>query len=113
MPSTHILLRSILVVIPLLVPAHVGAAGGSRADFVAACDNGHRYPIEARAVSDQGDLVTGYLVTGHRRSAHLRLVPMGIGYRYAAHGLWLDGLRSDAELHLGKSRAVSCTVTSG
>jgi hypothetical protein len=112
MPSTHILLRSILVVIPLLAPACADAAGGSP-DFVAACDNGRRYPIEARAVSDQGDLVTGYLVTGHRRSAHLRLVPMGIGYRYAARGLWLDGLRSEAVLHLGKSRAVSCTVTSG
>ena len=112
MPSTP-LPRSILLAIPLLMPAWADAAEVTRRDFVAACDNGRSYPIAARAVSDQGDLVTGYLVTGHRRAVHVRLVPMGNGYRYAGRGLWLDGLRSDAELHLGKSRAVSCTVTSG
>ena len=113
MPATRIPLRPSLVAISLLVPALTGAAAAPRSDFVAACDNGRSYPIEARAVSDQGDLVTGYLVTGHRRAAHIRLVPMGVGYRYAARGLWLDGLRSDAALHFGTSHAVACTVTSG
>src|SRR5262244_451472 len=42
----------------------LGSLGGAYAhelpaDFVLACDNGHHYPIRARAVSVTGDLVTG------------------------------------------------------
>jgi hypothetical protein len=88
-------------------------AGASRSEFVATCENGHSYPIRARAVSDDGDLVTGDLLIGRRRAAAIRLIPMGVGYRYAAKGLWLDGWRSDAELYFGKHRSVACTVVSG
>jgi hypothetical protein len=88
-------------------------AGASRSEFVATCENGHSYPIRARAVSDDGDLVTGDLLIGRRHAAAIRLIPMGVGYRYAAKGLWLDGWRSDAELYLSKHRSVACTVVPG
>jgi hypothetical protein len=49
---------------------------------------------------------------GHH-AAHIRLMPLGFGYRYAATGLWLDGWRSDADLNFGKRRQVACTVALG
>jgi hypothetical protein len=62
-------------------------------------------------VSSDGDLVTGYLVvTGHNRGVHVRLVPMGVGYRYAGPGIWFDGLRNEAVLNWGQRNQVSCTV---
>ena len=84
-----------------------------QADFVASCENGRTYPIRARAVTVDGDLVTGYLYTGHHRGTHIRLVPMGAGYRYIARGVWLDGWRSDAELNFGTHKSLACTVTRG
>ncbi len=80
-------------------------------DLWLACDNGRNYPIRAAVISEQGDLVTGYLVTGKRRGIHLRLIPMGDGYRYAGPGIWFDGLRGDAVLYWGRSTAVNCTVS--
>jgi hypothetical protein len=94
----------------LLSPA---LASAFPADFVASCENGRTYPIRARAVTVDGDLVTGYLYTGHHRGAHIRLVPMGAGYRYITRGIWLDGWRSDAELNFGPHRELACTVTRG
>jgi hypothetical protein len=51
---------------------------------------------------------------GESRSVYdcgrIRLVPVGFGYRYAARGLWLDGWRSDADLHFGKQQPIACTV---
>jgi hypothetical protein len=88
-------------------------AGASRSEFVATCENGHRYPIRAKAISDSGELVTGDLLIGPRHTTAIRLIPMGVGYRYAAKGLWLDGWRSDAELYFGKYRSVACTVVPG
>jgi hypothetical protein len=88
-------------------------AGTYRVNFVASCENGHSYPVRARAISDQGELVTGDLLTGRHGAAHIRLVPVGFGYRYAARGLWLDGWRSDADLHFGKSQPITCTVALG
>jgi hypothetical protein len=82
-------------------------------DFVLSCENGRTYPIQARAVTVDGDLVTGYVRTRHHRGAHIRLVPMGAGYRYIARGVWLDGWRSDAELNLGPHKPLACTVTRG
>ena len=87
-------------------------AGTYRANFVATCENGHSYPVRAKAVSDQGELVTGDLLTGRHGATHIRLVPVGFGYRYAARGLWLDGWRSDADLHFGKQQPIACTVAS-
>jgi hypothetical protein len=97
----------------VLLAAPQAFAGASRSEFVATCENGHSYPIRARAVSDDGDLVTGDLLIGRRHAAATRLIPMGVGYRYAAKGLWLDGWRSDADLYFGKRREVACTVVSG
>jgi hypothetical protein len=42
---------------------------------------------------------------------HVRLIPMGDGYRYAGRGVWLDGIRGDATLHFGQHRAVDCLVS--
>jgi hypothetical protein len=97
----------------VLLAAPQAFAGAHRPDFVAACENGHSYPIRAIAVSDQGELVTGDLFTGRHRAAHIRLIPVGFGYRYAASGLWLDGWRSDADLNFGKHRSIAYTVVSG
>ena len=84
------------------------AASASGAQLVLNCDNGKSYPIRARAVSDAGELVTGYLYTAPRRASHFRLIPMGTGYRYAGVGFWFDGVRGEAVLELGKS--TNCTV---
>ena len=76
-----------------------------------ACENGQNYPIHPIAASRERDLVSGYLIsTGHGRGVHARLVPMGVGYRYAGPGIWFDGLRGEAVLNWGKSNAVPCTV---
>jgi hypothetical protein len=87
------------------------AAGAPGTSLVLNCDNGKSYPIRPRAVSDAGELVTGYLYTSPKRAAHFRLVPMGSGYRYAGSGFWFDGVRGEAVLELGKS--ANCTVEQG
>ena len=74
------------------------------------CDNGGTYPIRAKAVTSDGDLVTGYIVLPRRQAIYIRLVPMEQGYRYAGRGGWLDGVRRVAELHGGKNRSMACTV---
>ena len=67
------------------------------------CENGRDYPLHPLAVSREYDLVTGYLLkTGHGRGVHMRLIPMGSGYRYAGPGVWFDGLRGDAVLNWGR-----------
>lgn len=86
-----------------------GQAGAHEPGFVLSCENGRAYPIHARAVTIDGDLVTGTISTGRGR-AHIRLIPMGAGYRYAAHGLWVDGWRTEASLNFGPSKAIACTV---
>jgi hypothetical protein len=95
--------------------ADVGAAGGP-APIAAqrmwlACENGRDYPLRPLAVSREGDLVTGYLLmTGHGRGVHVRLIPMGSGYRYAGPGVWFDGMRQQAVLNWGRPDEVPCTV---
>jgi hypothetical protein len=88
-------------------PANAGFAG----NLSLACSNGHTYALSPRAVAVDGDLVTGYLRLSPRRSVHVRLIPMGDGYRYAGRGIWLDGIRGDATLHFGKHRSVDCQVS--
>jgi hypothetical protein len=97
----------------ILLASSQAFAGPYRPDFVANCDNGRSYPVRARAVSDAGELVTGDLLIGRRGAAHIRLMPVGFGYRYAAAGFWLDGGRSDADLHFGERRSVACTIVRG
>lgn len=98
-----------LIASPSLGGAQAAPIGGA---FSLACANGHHYALQARAVSPAGELVTGYLYTRPRRAVHVRLIPMGNGYRYAGRGVWLDGIRSTAVLNLGKHYAVACTVQS-
>jgi hypothetical protein len=76
------------------------------------CDNGRTYPIRPRAVSDAGELVTGYIFTAPRKSHPFRLVPMGSGYRYAGAGFWFDGVRGEATLTVS-DRETACTVDYG
>ena len=76
-----------------------------------ACENGRNYPLHPLAVSREADLVTGYLlVTGRGRGVHMRLIPMGSGYRYAGPGVWFDGMRQQAVLNWGRPDEVPCTV---
>jgi len=103
---TLILLGGLATVIS---PAATTSAAAGPA-FALSCENGRTYPIHARAVSDAGDLVTGYIITGRGHRHHIRLMPMGVGYRYAAPGLWLDGWRGEAELNVGKRHAMACSV---
>ena len=79
------------------------------AQLVLSCDNGRTYPIRPRAVSDQGELVTGYIETAPRKLHHFRLFPMGTGYRYGGAGFWFDGLRGEATLFVDR-RETACTV---
>lgn len=80
-------------------------------DFVLTCENGHAYPFCPRAISDLGDVVTGTLSLSPRHAQHMRLIPMGIGYRYAGKGIWFDGFRNDALLTFQNGRSLACTVT--
>jgi hypothetical protein len=77
------------------------------------CENGGRYAVRPIAVSEEGDLVTGQLVIGRNQGIHVRLMPMGGGYRYAGRGVWFDGWRENVYLYRSKYRAIACTVVGG
>ena len=83
---------------------------GTCTEIVFTCENGHQYPLCPRAVSVEGEVVTASLLTGHSGGVHVRLVPMGVGYRYAGHGIWLDGFRENALLNFGKHHQVACAI---
>jgi len=85
------------------------SAVGSCSEIVFTCENGRAYPLCPIAVSVAGEVVTASLYTG-RHAAHVRLIPMGIGYRYAGRGIWLDGFRENALLNFGKHIQVACTI---
>lgn len=85
-------------------------AGGTCAGLTLSCENGRSYPLCPIAVSIEGEIVTGRLGLGAGRGVHVRLVPMGAGYRYIGRNVWFDGIRSDAVLYLGQRHAVACTV---
>ena len=85
-----------------------GPVGGC-SEIVFVCENGQQYPLCPIAVSVVGEVVTASLFTG-RHAAHVRLVPMGVGYRYAGRGIWLDGFRENALLNFGKHSQVACTI---
>jgi hypothetical protein len=110
---TGLLTRAAGAAFMLALVGSFGSIAHAAPDYVATCENGRSYPIRARAVTVDGDLVTGYLYTGRHRGAHIRLVPMGAGYRYITRGVWLDGWREDAELNFGKHHPLACTVTHG
>jgi hypothetical protein len=85
-----------------------GPIGGC-SEIVFVCENGQQYPLCPIAVSVVGEVVTASLFTG-RHAAHVRLIPMGVGYRYAGRGIWLDGFRENALLNFGKHVQIACTV---
>lgn len=80
-------------------------------DIVFTCENGHHYSLCPIAVSVAGEIVTASLYAGSHGATHVRLVPMGIGYRYAGRGIWLDGFRENALLNFGKHSQIACTIT--
>ncbi|MBX9819767.1 hypothetical protein [Afipia birgiae] len=88
-----------------------GAGVGSCSEIVLVCENGRQYPICPIAVSVAGELVTASLYTAPHRATYVRLVPMGVGYRYAGKGIWFDGLRENALLNFGNRSSVACTVS--
>lgn len=83
---------------------------GNCSEIVFTCENGRQYPLCPIAVSVVGEVVTASLQTGHRGGTHVRLVPMGVGYRYAGRGVWLDGFRESALLNFGKHSQIACTI---
>ena len=85
-----------------------GTIGGC-SEIVFVCENGQQYPLCPIAVSVAGEVVTASLFTG-RHAAHVRLIPMGVGYRYAGRGIWLDGFRQNALLNFGKHIQIACTI---
>jgi hypothetical protein len=113
-------LRSLLVVaaVAMSVAMSVGAlAAPARAEglaapghFVVACENGANYRLDAAAVTVFGEVVTGHLHMSPHHAIHVRLIPMGDGYRYAGLGVWLTGFREQAQLNLGKNVSVACLV---
>ena len=82
---------------------------GSCSEIVFTCENGRSYPLCPIAVSVVGEVVTASLQTG-RGGMHVRMIPMGVGYRYAGRGVWLDGFRENALLNFGKHSQVACTI---
>ncbi|QUS42350.1 hypothetical protein RPMA_10245 [Tardiphaga alba] len=92
-----------------LTPAG-GAVIGSCAEVALSCENGRQYPVCPIAVSVAGEIVTARIQLAPQRSAYVRLVPMGVGYRYIGKGIWFDGLRENALLYLSKDSSVGCTV---
>lgn len=82
---------------------------GTCSELVFTCENGKQYPLCPIAVSVAGEVVTASLHTGHG-ATHVRLIPMGVGYRYAGHGVWLDGFRENALLNFGKHSQIACTL---
>jgi hypothetical protein len=86
------------------------SAVGSCSEIVFTCENGRTYPLCPIAVSVAGEVVTASLYTGRHGAAHVRLIPMGVGYRYAGRGIWLDGFRENALLNFGKRSQIACTV---
>ena len=83
---------------------------GGCSEIVFTCENGREYPLCPIAVSVVGEVVTASLFTSRHGSMHVRLVPMGVGYRYAGRGVWLDGFRENALLNFGKRSRVACTI---
>ncbi|OPY98246.1 hypothetical protein A5906_31925 [Bradyrhizobium sacchari] len=86
------------------------SAVGSCSELVFTCENGRQYPLCPIAVSVAGEVVTASLRTGHAGGVHVRLVPMGVGYRYAGPGVWVDGFRGNALMNFGKHSQIACTI---
>jgi hypothetical protein len=86
------------------------SAIGHCSDLVFQCENGREVAICPIAISVMGEVVTASLQIAPHESAHVRLVPMGVGYRYAGPGVWLDGLHDQAILNYGNYTKIACTL---
>jgi len=112
MPSLRALaLWSVCVISVAALPNLAAAQPVQVNDLRLSCENGRNYVIRARGVSRVGELVTATMSPTRRSGIYMRLIPMSDGYRYAGRGIWLDGKRDQAELWLGKSHSVACTVS--
>lgn len=112
-------MRAKFSIVPVLAGLLMWGASGSQAEardhfhgagFVLACENGANYALHPGPVTLSGDVVTGHLHLSPRRSVHVRLIPMGVGYRYAGRGVWIDGVRERALIYLSKHHPIACTV---
>jgi len=90
--------------------ALVSSGRGGCSEFIFACENGHSYPLCPIALSVVGEVVTASLYTSPGRATHVRLIPMGVGYRYAGRGVWLDGVGENALLNFGKHSQIACSI---
>jgi hypothetical protein len=81
------------------------------AAFSIDCQDGAVYKLTSGRVAFPGDIVTAHLYLTPRHAMPVRLIPMGEGYRYAGHGVWLDGIREHALLYRSKYQPVACLVT--
>ncbi len=99
-----------LVAADLGLMASRPSAVGNCSEIVFTCENGRAYPLCPIAVTIAGEVVTASLYTRRHGATHLRLVSMGVGYRYAGRGIWLDGFRENALLNFGKHSQIACTI---
>ena len=106
----RLLLIALAAAPAMLIGPAPATAGGYCAGLALYCENGRTYPLCPIAVSEEGEIVTGHLGLGAGRGLHVRLVPMGVGYRYIGRGVWFDGVRSEAILYFGSRKSVACTV---
>ena len=83
---------------------------GGCSEIVFVCENGREYPLCPIAVSVVGEVITASLYTSPHSATHVRLIPMGVGYRYAGRGVWLDGKRENALLNFGKHSQIASTI---
>lgn len=102
-----LLLTAMALVLNESVPAHAGSCAG----FTLSCENGRGYMLCPVAVSQAGDVVSANLWLSPKRAIHVRLEPMGVGYRYIAPATQLDGVDNAALLKFGRNRSVLCTVS--
>lgn len=86
------------------------SAVGHCSEFVFQCENGQQVAICPIELSVYGEVVTAHLKTSHHGSSHVRLVPMGVGYRYAGPGVWFDGLHEEGVLNYGNNTKIGCTM---
>jgi hypothetical protein len=86
------------------------SAVGSCSEIVFTCENGREYPLCPIAMTIAGEVVTASLHLSRSSAMHVRLIPMGVGYRYAGPGVWLDGFRENALLNFGKNNQIACTI---
>ena len=110
--------RKLFLAVSLAVFSQLGgllpaSAAGACTGLTLSCENGRSYPLCPIAVTNEGEIVTARLGLSPGRGVHVRLVPMGVGYRYIGRSVWFDGVRGDAVLYFGQHRALACTVSHG